>query len=218
MAAPGQDAQLHFWAWEGSDARHPCPAPCTEPLHGSLPAPAAASRRKTEPCKTTTASQEGAGLMQLHSPPQQVSPRLTASKGRTSVAVPLQETSLEVTLHSSLISQSPFYPWAPPQGLLCSSICKMLSEMVRHCWNSSSKSDPRWTISLRPPEFTPMGVGIKSSAAYLHHIHPISSHKGIMTRLSTHLPPSHTFPGIFSTSSGIFQVTFNQWAKHPFTF
>lgn len=106
MAAPGQDAQLHFWALEGSDARHPCPAPCTEPLHGSLPAPAAASRRKTEPCKTTTASQEGAGLMQLHSPPQQVSPRPTASKGRTSVAVPLQETSLEVTLHSSLISQS----------------------------------------------------------------------------------------------------------------
>lgn len=56
MAAPGQDAQLHFWAWEGSDAHHPCPAPCTEPLHGSLPAPGAASRRRTEPCKTRTAS------------------------------------------------------------------------------------------------------------------------------------------------------------------
>lgn len=157
MAAPGQDAQLHFWALEGSDARRPCPAPCTEPPHGSLPAPAAASRRKTEPCKTKTDPQEGAGLMQLHSPLQTVSPTPTASKGCTSVAVSLQETSLEVTLHSSVISQSPLYPFAPPQGLLCSSTCKILSEMVRHCSNSSSKSDPRWSISVRPPELFPQG-------------------------------------------------------------
>lgn len=75
MAAPDQDAQLHFWPWEESDVRRPCPALCTEPRRVSPPAPAAASQHKTEPCGTSTVCQEDVGLLQLFSPVKQASSR-----------------------------------------------------------------------------------------------------------------------------------------------
>lgn len=108
--------------------------------------------------------------MQLLSAALQAAPRAPRRTAQQ------QETSLEVTSHPSLTPQSPVYPLAPPQAFLHTLNAfrggQALLELMQRVqsWPQVNHPAPQ---QQRPPEFTPMGLGLQNSAAHLHHYrHP----------------------------------------------